>query len=65
MAQKHVSKLQCGKFAANSLVVQCKCLPNVPCVGRDFYLDVDCVTNEQFDAFTEAANYTTESELYG
>jgi sulfatase modifying factor 1 len=32
---------------------------------RSFYLDVDCVTNEQFEDFVSTTDYVTEAELFG
>jgi formylglycine-generating enzyme required for sulfatase activity len=32
---------------------------------RSFYLDVDCVTSEQFEDFVSATDYVTEAELFG
>lgn len=32
---------------------------------RDFSIDEDCVSNEQFKDFVESTNYVTEAELYG
>jgi formylglycine-generating enzyme required for sulfatase activity len=30
-----------------------------------FYLDEDCVTNEQFSEFVKQTNYSSEAELFG
>jgi len=33
-------------------------------VYREFLIDVDCVTNAQFEDFVVSTNYVTEAELY-
>ena len=32
---------------------------------RDFHIDIDCVTNEQFGEFAAATSYVTEAERFG
>ncbi len=39
--------------------------PRVIASVADFGMDVDCVTNEQFQAFVRATDYKSEAELYG
>lgn len=39
--------------------------PRVAAKVKPFKLDIDCVTNEQFQEFVTATNYKTEAELYG
>ena len=36
-----------------------------PAVAKPFMLDVDCVTNEQFQDFVSTTDYITETELFG
>lgn len=38
---------------------------SVPNPFRSFFLDVDCVTNDQFAKFVRDTGYTTEAEDYG
>lgn len=39
--------------------------PRIKAKVKSLHLDVDCVTNKQFEDFVRATDYVTEAELYG
>ena len=34
-------------------------------IVKSFKMDIDCVTNEQFDDFVSSTHYVTEAEIFG